>query len=421
MKNVAAAVTLAIAAVACGGGASSTTAVTLLLSGSPSEITAYKSLISEFMRSNKDVRISLDAVGSSGDQVAKLSTAFSGGTPPDLFLMNFRRFGQFAAHGVLEPLGVRAEGSDELRFDEFYPQAVEAFRYKGEQLCLPTNISSQVVYYNKKLFADAGVSAPAAGWTWDEFLAVAKKLTVDTDRDGKADVYGLGVPPELITLAPFIWQNKAEVVDDVEDPTKTVMLDPAAIEAMRFYIELRRKHHVSPTKAEAESEDLETRFASNKLAMLIESRRITPAMREAPNLDWDVAPLPQKQEQATMLHSDAYCMTKASKVKDAAFRFVEFALGPEGAPILARTGRTVPSLRSVAESEAFLTPGIEPEHARVWLDQIPSIHRTPVLGTWAEIESKADAIVDEWYFGIEPPEALGIEIDLATRDLFAEK
>ena len=38
----------------------------------------------------------------------------------------------------------------------------------------------------------------------------------------------------------------------------------------------------------------------------------------------------------------------------AAWRFVEFALGPEGAPVIAKTGRTVPSLKSVAESDAFL-------------------------------------------------------------------
>ena len=417
MTLAAAVMTLA----ACTNGGSAETTVTLSVSGDASEVRAFRQLVSAFEQAVPGVDVMLDAAASSGDQVAKLATAFSGGTPPDLFLMNFRRFGQFAARDVLEPLGPRTEASEVLDLDAFYPQAVDAFRYHGEQLCIPQNISNQVVYYNETLFADAGVAAPRGGWTWDEFLSTAKRMTRDTDDDGKADVYGLGVPPELITLAPFVWQNRAEVVDDATEPTKTILLDDPAIEAMTFFIELRRVHHVTPTHAEAESEDLEARFASGRLAMLIESRRATPALRAVPGLDWDVAPLPAQAQQATMLHSDAYCMTRASDVKDAAFRFVEFAVGPQGAPILARTGRTVPSLRSVAQSEAFLDPTQEPEHAQVWLDQIPFIRRTPVIATWNEIEERADAIVEEWYYGLEPPEALGIEIDLATRELFAER
>ncbi|HET6770237.1 MAG TPA: hypothetical protein VFH75_01185, partial [Actinomycetota bacterium] len=156
------------------------------------------------------------------------------------------------------------------------------------------------------------------------------------------------------------------------------------------------------------------------LGMLIESRRATTALRVVQDLDWDVAPLPvhpERQEPAVMLHSDAYCMASSSSVKTAAFRFVEFALGPEGAPILARTGRTVPSLRSVAESPAFLDPSQPPESAQVFLDQIPAIMRFPNISVWHEIESKADPVVEEWSFGNEPPQALGLEIDVATLEL----
>lgn len=415
-----AAFALALALAACvNGGAASATEVTLSVSGDPAEIQAFRTLIAAFEDREPSIRIRLDAVAHPGDQVTKLAIAFSGARPPDLFIMNFRRFGQFAVKGVLEPLGARADTSGRLDLDDFYPQALDAFSFRGEQLCLPQNISTQVVYLNEQLFADAGITRPES-WDWEMFLDVARRLTRDTDGDGNTDVYGLGLPPELITLAPFVWQNGGEVVDDLEMPTRTVLLDEAAIEAMRFFIELRRVHKVAPSLPEVAAEDLETRFASGRLAMLIESRRFTPTLREIPGLEWDVAPLPQNVQQATMLHSDAYCMAKSSTLKEAAFRFVEFALGPEGAPIIARTGRTVPSLRSVAESHAFLTPGQKPEHPRVWLDQIQFIHRTPIVGTWNEIEDRADVIVEEWFYGQERPEALGVEIDIATRELFAE-
>ena len=43
-------------------------------------------------------------------------------------------------------------------------------------MCLPQNLSSLVVYYNRDLFDAAGVPYPEAGWTWDDFLAAAKAL-----------------------------------------------------------------------------------------------------------------------------------------------------------------------------------------------------------------------------------------------------
>ncbi len=198
------------------------------------------------------------------------------------------------------------------------------------------------------------------------------------------------------------------------------MLGPEELRALKYFIELRRVHKVVPSLADSESEDLEARFAAGRLGMLIESRRITPALRDVPDLDWDVAPLPSERQTATMLHSDALCMAKASAKKDLAFRFIEFATGPEGAPILARTGRTVPSHMAVSRSADFLAPGRQPAHAQVFLDQIPHIQRFPNIGTWNEIETRADPIVEEWFFGNERIEALGIEIDIATRELFAE-
>ena len=54
--------------------------------------------------------------------------------------------------------------------DDFYPQALDAFRWHGELTCLPQNISSLVVYYNRNLFTASGVPEPRAGWTWNEFV-----------------------------------------------------------------------------------------------------------------------------------------------------------------------------------------------------------------------------------------------------------
>ena len=420
MSLIAATLAAALVASACSGSATARTRVVLQVFADPAEASAYQELIGAFEQANEDVEIKLVPVGSQSDHMAKLSTAFSAGNPPDLFLVNYRRFGQFAGAGVLEPLGARLARSNLFEEQDLFPEAVDAFRFEGTLLCLPQNISTPVVYWNRELFREAGLAPPAEGWTWDDMLRAAKALTKDDNGDDIIDIRGLGFEPSLNRFAPFIWQAGGRIVDDLEHPTKMSLFDPGALEALTFLAELQFRHHVVPTLAEFASEDVEHQFANGRLGMLIESRRATTALRVVQDLDWDVAPLPVhpvRREPAVMLHSDAYCMAKSSAVKGAAFRFVEYALGPEGAPILAGTGRTVPSLRSVAESEAFLDPSQPPESAQVFLDQIPAIMRFPNIAAWHEIESKADPVVEEWSFGNEPPQALGLEIDVATLEL----
>ncbi len=389
------------------------------LFGDATEITAYKSLIEAFAREEPDTDVDLVAVPNQGDHIAKLATDFSGGSPPDIFLINYRRFGQFAGQGVLEPLAERLAASASLRERDFYPQAIDAFRFDGTLSCLPQNISSQVVYYNPTLFERFGVAKPEAGWTWDDFLATARRLTRDTDRDGKTDVHGIGFDIDFVRVAPFIWQAGGEVVDDVRTPTR-ITLDTIDVQrALAFVGSLRRQYGVTPSEAEEEAEDAETRFSNQRLAMLIDSRRATTSLRDVKGLDFDVAPLPRDRVAANMLHSDAYCMARASKNKDAAFRFIEFALGKMGAELIARTGRTVPSLRSVAESAAFLDPSQRPASARVFLDNIALLKRFPNIERWNEIESKVALQIYDWYYSTEEVATLLAAVKAATRGLFS--
>jgi multiple sugar transport system substrate-binding protein len=170
---------------------------------------------------------------------------------------------------------------------------------------------------------------------------------------------------------------------------------------------------------EAESEDLETRFLTGRLGMLMESRRVVPTLRTIASLRWDVASVPILSEPTSVLHADAYCITEGSDAKGASWRFIEFALGPEGQRITAEGGRTVPSLRSVADSDAFLAPGALPEHSEVFLDQIPRLRAVPVVSTWAEIEDVANGILEEAYYGGGEALEVAVELTIHTRDLFA--
>jgi multiple sugar transport system substrate-binding protein len=269
---------------------------------------------------------------------------------------------------------------------------------------------------------------------WPEFVGLAQQLTRDAagqvvqgaDPDlppqpnaGKAEIYGLGVEPTIIRLAPFIWSNGGTAVDDEENPTRLTFDSAEAKEVLTLFFALRGVYGVVPADSEVEAEDDESRFVNGRLAMLLQSRRSVPTFREAAKFDWDIVSLPVFDEPAGILHSDAYCLTRASDEKDAAWRFVEFALGPEGAPVVARTGRTVPSLRSVAESDAFLDPNAKPANSRVFLDGIEHIRRVPSISTWPEIEDASGGILENGMYLGEPVDEVVRKLDEATTPIFA--
>ena len=418
------ALTLALAAVAgCGGskessGEGGSGSLQFLVFGEPEELRAYRDIITAFKEVEPDIDVQLVEASDRSDLIARLSTSIAGGNPPDVFLLNYRFYGQFAAKGALEPIADRFENADAFQPDDFYEEALEAFRWDGEQMCIPQNISSLVVYYNRTMFKEAGVSEPESGWQWRDMVEKAKALTKDENGDGKVDVYGLGVEASIIRLAPFVWSNGGEIVDDLENPTRFTLDEVAATDAMAEFFALRRVHGVIPSEEELESEDDESRFLNGRSAMVLSSRRSTPVFRTITDFDWDIAPLPILREPAGILHSDAYCMTEGSGNKDAAWTFMEFALGPEGQRIAAGTGRTVPSLKAVANSDAFLGSDAKPANSRVFLDTIPQIQRVPNISTWPEIEDATGGIFEVAMFDDLPPPLIAQQVDEATRDLF---
>jgi len=423
------AVVLATVPAACaGGGVTGSDAVQVLLFGDPEELVAYRELIDDFETSS-GTQVQLIEASDRADLIARLSTSIAGGAPPDVFLLNYRYYGQFAASGAIAPLDDLLAASDEMRADDFYEVAMDAFRWQGEQVCLPQNVSSLAVYYNRDLFERYGVPEPPDEWGWTDLIRTAAALTRDaggskvvgTESEGTSavDVYGLGVEPSLIRLAPFVWSNGGEIVDDPARPTRLTLDTPAATEVLRNFLDLRQAYGVIPTDGEVEAMDDETRFANGQLAMVLSSRRATTTFRSIDDFDWDVAPLPTYGEQVGVLHSDAFCITAQSQRPDEAWEFIEHVLGEDGQRALVRTGRTVPSNIEVSRSAAFLDPGLPPLRSDVFLDAVDTVRPTPTISTWAEIEDVTESVLEDGlYLGL-PVDEVARRLDADTREMFA--
>lgn len=389
-------------------GATSTT-ITFLIAGDPADEAAYRTLADSFMAVNPDIGVELLNIASAGDFQRRLAADFAAGFPPDIFLINYRRYGPFVAGGAVEPIDSYLAQSDAVERDDFYSQALDAFTWHGSLMCLPQNMSSPVIYYNKDIFDAAGLAYPANDWTWDDFLDTASALTVDQNADNAFDQYGFGVDPSLVRAASFIWMNGGEIVDDPILPTRLTLDSPASRAALEWFVALQTVHHITPDAVAEAAESSLSRFLNGRLAMLVESRRATPEFRRIERFDWDVALLPHGKERVSILHADAFCIAAASKHKDAAWRFVEFANTYAGQRILAQSGRTIPSRIELAEDPLLFDPKTRPANSRVFVDVIPVLRSFPALATWVNIEAAVDAELRLAFYG-------QITIDQAIRN-----
>ena len=394
-----AAAPVASATLAEGDAATDAGSISFMVFGDPAELEAYRNLVAAFEETHSGIDVDLIHVPGQGDYRTRLATDFAAGTPADVVLINYRRYAAFAARGVLEPLGPYLAASDIIAVEDFYPVATQPFFWQGELTCIPQNLSSLVVYYNKQLFDAASLSYPDDDWSWAEFLETAQALTLDTDSDGVIDQFGLGTEPSIFRLAPFIWQNGGELVDDPDNPTRLMLDSPAAREALQWFVDLQVSHHVVPNAEEEAAEESESRFQNGRLAMFLNSRRGVPTYRQISGFDWDVAALPQNEQKAGILHADAYCMSAAAENKRLVWQFIEFANSVAGQTIVARSGRTVPSLMAVAESPAFLDPDVKPQNSQVFLSTIPFIRGVPIMETWVDIELLAGDELERAFYG----------------------
>ncbi|MCB9006520.1 MAG: sugar ABC transporter substrate-binding protein [Ardenticatenaceae bacterium] len=409
---------LLIVLLSVAGCSSAKETVSFMISGDPAERQAYLNLVAAFEEAHPEITVEVTHIPSGSEYRSRLATEFAAGSPPDVTLMNYRRFSAFAANGLLEPLGPYLAQSDLIKAEDFYPITIDAFIWDGAITCIPQNISSLVVYYNQDMFDAASLPYPADDWTWDDFVKTAVALTQDFDGNGTIDQYGVGIETSLYRLAPFVWQNGAPIVNSEEFPTRLTITRPPAQAALQWFVDLRQVHGVVPNRVEEAAQDSESRFVAGTTAMFFDSRRGTPTYREIEEFVWDVAPLPRNQEVAGVLHSDAYCLSSTTENKDAAWTFIEFANSFEGQTIIAGSGRTVPSLISVAESDAFLNPDQLPSRSRVWLDTVDTLRLVPIISTWEEIEGTASEEIERAFYGDISVEEAAQLIDTRTEEYF---
>lgn len=149
-----------------------------------------------------------------GDIWTKSLSSITAGNPPDVIVQDINSVAQRAEAQQATNL---SEYIEEGFSDEFYPQLWDTVEYEGDAYAVPFNTDTQVIFYNKTLFKEAGISEEQLPQTWEELETIARKLDVkngdDFERIGFYPLWNLGADVWALNADDGVsWFDKDENV-----------------------------------------------------------------------------------------------------------------------------------------------------------------------------------------------------------------
>ena len=139
------------------------------------EAKAFAHLVAEYEAQHPGQKVNTLYVNSD-NTLQKVLTAVRGGSPPDLAYL----YGSWAPNVAQIPQVVnltQVVKRPGVNWDDFWTGERAVATVNGTVIGIPALVDNLAVVYNKTLFAKAGLPVPGPGWTWQDFVADAKKLT----------------------------------------------------------------------------------------------------------------------------------------------------------------------------------------------------------------------------------------------------
>ncbi|HEX2516448.1 MAG TPA: sugar ABC transporter substrate-binding protein, partial [Chloroflexota bacterium] len=304
---------------------------------------------------------------------AKFQVAIASGTPPDTVLQNSHaqtRWYDSGVHLDLNPLLAR----DKINLQRDYA-LIGTEVWCGKTYAMPMDADPNAVFYNKTMLLKNGLRDPWADgkgdWSLDEMIEMARKVTQDTDRDGKIDQWGIAwAYTHPSHVAQFVWTKGSDVADFGN--MKYVLDQAASLDAHQQVYNWLVKDKLIISNAEiTQIQQQYTRtnpFRTGRVAFHV--RAVADVRQNAREIgdsfEWDVLPFPKfnaSRPGIPLVSGNPNSVVKESKVPEAAYAWIKHIAGPKGQEVLART-QSLPALK--AKQEVFLTT--PPNHVKVFQD-----------------------------------------------------
>ncbi|MBP1756370.1 MAG: bacterial extracellular solute-binding protein, family 1 [Firmicutes bacterium] len=169
----------------------------------------------------------------------KLLTAIVSNEAPDVVLWDRFNTGVYAPKGALAPLDELVK-ADSIDLTKFYEPAVDELTYDGKLYGIPLTVDSRVLFYNKAMFAEAGID-PATITDWESLRQAAIKLT---KRDGDKLVQAGFSLKDVGLFNNWIQQAGGKMIDNSASPAVTAFNTQAGLDVLAYWNQLLNEDKV---------------------------------------------------------------------------------------------------------------------------------------------------------------------------------
>ncbi len=288
----------------------------------------------------------------------------------------------------LLPLDEIILADEAFPYQDLYPGALEALQVQGVQWGIPAGLDFAVAYYDAPRFQAASVAPPTPDWTPDDLLAAAMAIqNVEAASVTATEfTYGFCTMPDSADPIYFTYLFGGRLFDRLPDPTRPTLDDPANIEAIQWYVNLRLEYGVTP-----DPDEIRKYFPRGGIFEAIvrgqcglwfgqysdRGGRAWPAEWQGQGM---MLPLPQGRAPFGLIQVDGYYLLARSKHRKEAWEWIRFLLDHQEA-----AGLMLPPLQAQARSSEYATRVGEDVAAVAW--RLPS---EPII-----LPTEADPVLEQ--------------------------
>jgi multiple sugar transport system substrate-binding protein len=365
---------------ACGSsttGASSTTKTTITFWNAynvtdPENQTLLTRVIPAFQQKYPNITVKSQNIPYNS-LLQKLIATVAGGAGPDVVRTDIIWMPQLAKIGALVP-------TDDIvaqRKNEFYPGPLATCAYKGKYYGLPLDTNTRVIFYDKTLLSQSGVTQPPT--TTADFQTLSAKISaLNKNFFGYAES---GLDPW--NILPWIWSFGGEVTNGDYTKSSGYINSPQSVAALEYLVGLYKNRSLAPNLLGGSSYSPDDEFGKGHVGFILEGPWVPPTMQQTyPQLQYAMAPMPAGPagSSISVVGGEDITVMSSSKNIDAATTFMQFMTSEAAQVPLGEVGQ-MPVLTSLSHDSRM------PAYFSMFAQQLQTAKPRPVTPNYTKIES----------------------------------
>ncbi|MER8012645.1 ABC transporter substrate-binding protein [Streptomyces sp. NPDC094149] len=346
--------------------------------------TALEELVASFERSHPKIRVTLSGGVLADAMLQKVTAGLAAGSYPDIAYIYGSDLASIAMSPEVVDLSYTVRSGPTMWMNYWAP-ARDAVTVRGKVRAAPALLDSLAVVCNKKVFREANLPLPKAGWSWQDFQETAKKLT-DKGRGRFGTGWpGAGDEDTVWRLWPMIWDLGGDVIDP---DGKKIGFAGTGVRALEVLEGLARDGsvYIDPKPG---SEQLNQVFMSGRMGMTLTGPWQLPDIKQA-KVDYHVVPLPSfSGRPVTISGPDTWTVFNNGSARERAARtFVSWLMQPQQDVIWDVQAGSLPLSRSAQDKPAWRQKTAGTEGLTVFTKALETARVRPVHPAYPQI-SKA--------------------------------